>query len=367
MTRQMELPLEEIYTPGLTSAMIRGILTGHWDGTKMTRYNAPGKAHRRGITLLELAKMFPDEESARKWFEAIIWPDGERFCPRCGTNNNHECKHVKMPYRCRDCKKYFSVKTGTVMGGSPIPLLKWLYAIYLDLTSLKGISSMKLHREIGVRQATAWFMLQRIREAFADVGPAVKFDGPVEADEAYFGGLRANMHASKRKKLKGRGTAGKTAVVGIKDRSTKMVTAKVVRSTDAKTLQDFVRDHVEPGSDLYTDGEPGYRGLREYEQGVVKHSVGEYVDGHIHTNGIESFWSMLKRAHKGIFHKISPKHLQRYVNEFAGRQNIRDLDTLEQMAIVTDGMAGKRLKYRDLIRSNGLSSLARPTADELTA
>ena len=331
----------------------------------MTRYKAPGKAHRQGITLLELAQMFPDEAAARKWFECILWPDGERFCPRCGTNNNHKCKHAKMPYRCRDCKKYFSVKTGTVMAGSPIPLLKWLYAIYLDLTSLKGISSMKLHREIGVRQATAWFMLQRIREAFAETGPAVRFDGPAEADETYFGGKRKNMHASKRKNLTGRGTAGKTAVVGVKDRGTKMVAARVVRSTDGDTLQGFVREHLEEGATLYTDDTGAYAGLTEYERETVKHSVGEYVAGKVHTNSIESFWSMLKRAHKGIFHKISPKHLQRYVNEFAGRQNIRDLDTLQQMAMVTEGMAGKRLTYKRLIEPNGLASLARPPAEEL--
>ena len=368
MTRQMELLLEEIYISGLTNPNPRGTLVRRWDGSKMTKHKAPGKAHRQGITLIELARMFPDEEAARRWFEAILWPDGERYCPHCGTDNNHKCSHPKMPYRCRDCRKYFSIKTGTVMANSPLPLQKWLYAIYLELTSLKGVSSMKLHRDLGITQKAAWFMLQRIREAFKEMGPAVKFDGPTEADETYVGGLRKNMHRSAKDKLPpGRGTVGKTAVAGVKDRSTGMVAAKVVRSTDAKTLQGFVRENVEPGADLYTDDATAYEGMTDYEHGSVKHSVGEYVDGHIHTNGIESFWSMLKRAHKGIYHKFSPKHLQRYVDQFAGRHNIRDLDTLEQMVMLTEGMAGRRLTYKRLIEPNGLSSLARPPADELTS
>ena len=322
-------------------------------------YKAPGKAFREGITLLELARMFPDEAAARQWFEAIFYAEG-RFCPRCGTDNNYECSHAKMPYRCRDCKRYFSVKTGTVMEGSPIPLLKWLYAIYLDLTSLKGVSSMKLHRDLGVSQPTAWFMLQRIREGFTDQGPEVKFEGPVEADETYVGGLRKNMHAKKRQTLEGRGTVGKTAVVGVKDRKTGKVAARVVTRTDGETLQGFVREHVEPGATVYSDDTGAYGGLSEdYERGTVKHSVGEYVAGKVHTNSIESFWSMLKRAHKGTFHKISPKHLQRYVNEFAGRENIRELDTLAQMAALAEGLAAKRLRYRDLIAPNGLPSGAR--------
>ena len=235
-----------------------------------TKHKAPGKAFRKGITLFDLQRMFPDEAAARTWFEAIVWPAGERYCPHCGTDNNHECSHAKMPYRCRDCKRYFSVKTVTVMASSPIPLLKWLYAIYLDTTSLKGVSSMKLHRDLGVTQKTAWFMLQRIRE-FND-GPSVRFGGPVEADEAYFGGKRKNMHAKQRERLEGRGTAGKVAVVGVKDRETKQVAARVVRSADGETLQAFVREHVEPGSDVFTDDAGAYGGLSEYGRGTVKHS-----------------------------------------------------------------------------------------------
>ena len=307
---------------------------------------APGKSHRKGITLMELADRFPNERAATDWFEATVW-NGERCCGHCGSLDTYRVKSGKpMPYRCRDCKRYFSVKTGTLMAGSPLPIRKWVYAIYLDVTNLKGVSSMKLHRDIGVCQKTAWFMQQRIREAFTAQGPMV-FLGPVEVDECYIGGLEKNKHES-RKLRAGRGPVGKTAVVGMKDRGTKQVAARVIERTDRETLQGFVDDHAAPGAQVYTDGTSPYRGMdRPHES--VKHSVGEYVRGLAHTNGVESFWSMLKRAHKGTFHKLSAKHLQRYVNEFAGRQNIRDMDTLQQMEHVVAAMVGKRLMYRDLI------------------
>lgn len=322
--------------------------------------SAPGKDHRQGISLIELAQKFPNEDAARAWFESILWPDGVRRCPTCGGDNTHECSHKTMPYRCRDCRKYFSVKTGTLMAGSPLPLLKWVYAIYLDTTSLKGVSSMKLHRDLHITQKTAWHMLQRIREAFAAQGPQVQFAGPVEVDETYIGGKRKNMPKSVRKQLTGRGPVGKTAIVGASDRSTGQVAAKVVTSTDRETLQGFVRAHVAENAEVFTDEATAYRGLPNHES--VRHSVGEYVDRHIHTNTVESFWSMLKRAHKGTFHKLSPKHLQRYVNEFAGRQNLRNLDTIDQMERIASQLAGKSLDYATLIAPNGLASGARKVA-----
>ena len=325
---------------------------------------APGQARRHGISMLKLARMFPDEEAARRWFENIVWPQGIRYCPNCGSDNTYECKHVKMPYKCREkqCGKYFSVKTGTVMAGSPIPLLKWLYAIYLDTTSLKGVSSMKLHRDIEVTQKTAWFMQQRIREAWAK-RPNNKYQGPVEVDETYMGGKRKNMSNAKRRELAGtgRGAVGKTAVVGMKDRQTNLVNAEVVERTDRPTLQGFVVKHTEPDAVIYTDEATAYEGLPNHES--VKHSASQYVkrmeDQNIHTNGIESFWSMLKRAHMGTFHKISPKHMQRYVDEFSGRHNIRRSNTIEQMRYLAGALIGRRLPYAELIADNGLDSGAR--------
>ena len=306
-------------------------------------HKSPGKSDREGITMVQLCDMFPTEESAREWFESRVWPSG-RHCPRCGSTDTSKASHAKMPYWCSDCRSYFSVKVGTVLESSKIPLRKWVFAIYLHLTSLKGVSSMKLHRDIGVSQPAAWFMLQRIRKAWeSDNSP---FAGPLEIDETYMGGRERNKHKGKKLKA-GRGTVGKTAVVGAKDRKTNKVRAKVTEKTDARTLQKFVADNAAVGAKVYTDDAAAYKGM-PFDHASVRHSVGEYVDGMAHTNGIESFWSMLKRAHKGVYHKISPKHLQRYVDEFAGRHGVRELDTTTQMHNIVAGMVGKKLRYTDL-------------------
>ena len=321
---------------------------------------SPGKSHREGITLVQLMDMFPTEEAAAAWFESVVWEDGHH-CPKCGSVVTRAVPNAKpMPYWCTDCRSYFSVRTGTPMARSNIPLRKWAIAIYLCLTSLKSVSSMKLHRDIGVSQRAAWFMLHRIREAWGDDGGDEPFDGPVEVDETYFGGKRKNMSKAKRKALAstGRGAVGKTAVVGMKDRDTNQVRAEVVAGTDAETLQDFVEKNTEEDAKVYTDDAKAYRGV-ERDHEAVRHSVSEYVRGQAHTNGIESFWAMLKRAHGGTFHKISPKHLQRYVSEFAGKHNIRDSGTLIQMRDTVARLVGRNLLYRDLIASNGLSNAAR--------
>ena len=319
---------------------------------------APGRSDRTGITLKQLLRRFPDNDAAEKWLVKQRWPSGV-CCPECGSLNvQQRPKHPTMKFRCREkaCPtQFFSTKTGTVMEGSKVGYQDWLIATFLVMTSLKGVSSMKLHRDIGVTQKTAWFLAQRLRAAMIANGSP--FSGPVEVDETYFGGKEQHKHESKKLKA-GRGAVGKTAVVGAKDRATKKVAAKVVASTDKPTLHGFVKEHAAPGAKVYTDDARAYSAL-PFDHAVVKHSLKEYVRGDVHTNGIESLWSMLKRAHKGTFHKLSPKHLDRYVQEFAGRHNARDLDTIDQIAEVASGMQGKRLKYKALVADNGLPSGAR--------
>ena len=301
----------------------------------------PGRSYRKGISMSKLLQMFPDDETAREWFESAIWPNGP-VCPKCSLGDNvRPSTHKSMPYRCARCRRHFSVKIGTVMERSKIGYQNWLLAIYQIVTNVKGISSMKIHRNLGIRQPTAWFMLHRLREAISSLARPDLMEGPAEVDEMYVGGKEKNKHADKKGNIK------KVAVVGARDRKTGQVTAKPVPETTAARLCDFIEKHVEPNAMKYTDESRVYASLEHHE--TVNHGNGEYVRGDVHTNGIESFWALFKRGYYGIYHHMSPKHLHRYVDEFAGRLNNRFRDTIDMMKVVVKNAVGKRLTYSHLI------------------
>jgi transposase-like protein len=301
-------------------------------------------------TLIEAVAYFADERAAWTCVVNRRWPDGVVTCPRC-QSDKVRLVESRMIWNCRGCKRQFSVKVGTIFEDSPLPFSKWLPAMWMICGAKNGVSSYELHRALGVTQKTAWFMLHRIRHAMQS-GTIERLSGHVESDESFVGGLESNKHQH-RKIGMGRGAVGKAVVWGAIQRGSRVV-AKVVPDTKAVTLRSELFGSVERGSSLYTDRHDGYRGLgRVFSHGVVDHSV-EYVNGLIHTNGMENFWSLLKRTLKGTYVHVAPFHLSRYVDEQAFRFNERRGSDSDRFVRALTKVAGRRLTYsaltgRDLV------------------
>jgi transposase-like protein len=301
------------------------------------------------ISLYEFFLRFPNGEAARLHFESKRWTSGVS-CAHCGSMSVAECaNHIPMAYRCRDCRKHFSVRTGTVLAESKIPLHKWLMAIYMMTTARKGVPSTQMAKELGITQKSAWFLAQRISQTWIEAGSEPLGGAPVEIDDAYIGGKEKNKHASERKH-EGRGSVGKVAVFGMLERDGRVV-AGPVSAIDKETIKAMIYGTVKEGATVYTDSHGAYHKLQGYNHQVVNHTVGEYVREQAHTNGIESFWALLKRGHYGIYHYMSAKHLHRYVNEFSLRHNTQKFGTRDFIAQTIARSIDKRLTYKGLIHA----------------
>jgi transposase-like protein len=298
------------------------------------------------ISTFELFALIPDAETARLYLEARLWPNGT-VCPTCSGQDRITTRKGGF-YRCNKCKIDYTVRTGTIFERSHVPLHKWVYAMYLVVTARKGISSLQLAKEIGITQKSAWFVLQRLREACA--GKEEKLSGIVEVDECFVGGKEANKHECKKLNL-GHGTAGKKAVMGLRERGGRTI-AMTVENTSKETLQNAIHDNVEMGSTLMTDEALAYKGLNGvfFKHDTVNHLGGEYSRGTVSTNGIESVWAVLKRSIYGTWHQVSVKHLDRYVSEVSFRLNAGAVvnHTLTRLESFVDAVDGKRLTYARL-------------------
>lgn len=305
-------------------------------------------------TLIEAIRFFQDPDVAREFVATLRWPNGVA-CPTCGSLEVTYLPSVQR-WNCKEKhpRKQFSVKIGSIMEDSPIPLDKWLATVWLIANAKNGVSSYEVARSIGVTQKSAWFMLHRIRLAMED-GTFNKVGGTVEVDETYIGGKARNMHKTKRDALNLNGMVGKATVMGFLERGEKgksRVRATTIGDARRGTIDPKVRQTVEPGSNLFTDGMGSYRFLNDaYRHEVVNHDAGEYVREGVHTNGIENFWALLKRGLHGTYVSVEPFHLFRYLDEQVFRFNSRDLSDGDRFLALMRGLAGKRLTYDQLISS----------------
>jgi len=300
-------------------------------------------------SFLEAIPYFKDADNCLNYLVARRWPNGVT-CPTCGRTDVSFIPARRL-WQCktRHPKCQFSVKTGSILEDSPLGLDKWLPVIWMIASCKNGVSSWEIHRHLNVTQKTAWFMLHRIRLGMQDRVHGGKLGGEVEVDETFIGGKARNMHAKKRaEKIQGRGPDGKAIVAAVLERGGK-VRAKVMETRKKPDLQAMVREHVEAGSAVYTDALKSYEGLDEFEHQVIDHAEA-YVNGQIHTNGCENFWSLLKRGLKGTYVSVEPFHLFRYVDEQAFRYNNREeMTDADRFSIVCAQIVGKRLTYKELI------------------
>jgi len=323
-------------------------------------------------TLQQAVIYFSDPDRAFDYAVKLRWPDGKVSCPRCGSESNYHIRSKtksgkpRRLWLCRGCDRQFTIKVNTIFEDSALPMDKWMMAFWMLVNCKNGISSVEIHKSVGVTQKSAWFMLQRLRTALGTkrgFGTKTKLGGgpgsEVEADETFIGGLTKNMHKDRKARLYAQGGfhGGKTAVQGIFDREARQVRAHVIPDIKRETLQNAVLNNVKYGSTVYTDDAVGYDKLKwRFVHDVVNHSEA-YVRGRVHTNSLENFWSLLKRGLRGTYVAVEPFHLTKYIDEQVFRFNNRatkdnPLNDSDRFALAMSQVAGRRLTYADLTGKN---------------